>query len=200
MVPPVAEMFDTLGRHASFGMKLIFANLWCFKPLLYALAAAKGGELNAMIRTTCAFTKMEGGAAWNVIPPKVSAGANLRLLNQTPEQAVRELEAKIANPQVKVELALGTTPSPYSRTSGQGWEALEEAILQTWPGVIVSPYLMMAASDSRHYARISDRVYRFSPMEMPAEIRRTIHGHDERIPVKTLMKTVAFYVRLIRKI
>ncbi len=200
MVPPVAEMFDTLGRHASFGMKLIFANLWCFKPLLYTLAKKRGGELNAMIRTTCAFTKMEGGAAWNVIPPKVTAGANLRLLNQTPEQAVRELEAKIANPQVKVELALGTTPSPYSRTSGQGWESLEEAILQTWPGVIVSPYLMMAASDSRHYAKISDRVYRFSPMEMPADIRRTIHGHDERIAVQTLMKTVAFYVRLIQKI
>ena len=200
MVPPVAEMFDTLGRHASFGMKLIFVNLWCFKPLLYALAAVKGGELNAMIRTTCAFTKMEGGAAWNVIPPKVTAGANLRLLNQTPAQAVRELEKKIKNPQVKVEIALGTTPSPYSRTQGQGWEALGQSIRQTWPGVIVSPYLMMAASDSRHYADISDRVYRFSPMEMPAEIRRTIHGHDERIPVKTLVKTVEFYVRLIQKI
>lgn len=200
MVPPVKDLFDTLGRHASFGIKLIFSNLWCFKPLLFALAKQKGGELNAMFRTTVAFTKIEGSKAWNVIPPKVEAGANLRLLNQTPEEAVRELEKKIGNGNIKVSLALGTTPSPYSRSDGEGWEALRESILQTWPGVIVSPYLMMAASDSRHYARISDRVYRFSPMAMPPEIRKTIHGHNERISIETIVKMIAFYLRLIQKI
>jgi len=200
IVPPVKDMFDTLGRHASFGMKLILANLWCFKPILFALGRKKGGELNAMFRTTVAFTKIMGSKSWNVIPPKVEAGANLRLLNQTPEEAVRELEKKIGNDQVKVSLALGTSPSPYSRSDGEGWETLRESILQTWLGVIVSPYLMMAASDSRHYARISDRVYRFSPMVMPPEVRKTIHGHNERISVDTLCKIVAFYLRLIQKI
>ena len=200
MVPPVKDMFDTLGRHATFGMKLILANLWCFKPLLFVLGRKKGGELNAMFRTTVAFTKIEGSKSWNVIPPKVEAGANLRLLNQAPEEAVRELEKKIGNDQVKVSLALGTSPSPYSRSDGEGWETIREAILQTWPGVIVSPYLMMAASDSRYYAHISDRVYRFSPMTMPPEVRRTIHGHNERISVETLCKIVAFYLRLMQKI
>ena len=200
MVPPVADLFNTLGRHASLGMKLIFANLWCFKPLLFMLAKRKGGELNAMVRTTVAFTKIEGSKAWNIIPPKVSAGANLRLLNQTPAVAVRELEQRIGNDEVKVNLVLATEPSPYSVSAGDGWDALKESILQTWPGVVVSPYLMMAASDSRHYARISDRVYRFSPMAMSPEIRKTIHGHNERISIKTLVKIVAFYQRLIRNI
>ena len=200
LVPPVADLFDTLGRHAGFGMRLIFANLWCFKPLLFALAKQKGGELNAMMRTTCAFTKMRGGTAWNVIPPKVSAGANLRLLNHTQEQAVAELKKKIGNDQVQVEVVRGSSPSPYSCCKGETWDTIKETIRQTWPDVIVSPYLMMAASDSRHYAGISDRVYRFSPMEMSSEVRKTIHGHNERIPVKALLKTIAFYIRLIRKL
>lgn len=200
MVPPVAHMFDTLGRHASFGMKLVYANLWCLKPLLFALAKRKGGELNAMMRTTCAFTKMEGGTAWNVIPPKVTAGANLRLLNHTPEQAVRELKKKIGNDQVKVDIIQGTSPLPFSRSDGEGWDTLKEAILQTFPDVLVSPYLMMAASDSRYYARISDRVYRFTPMLMSSEIRSAIHAHNERIPIEALKKIVAFYLRLIQKI
>ena len=200
MVPPVKALFDTLGRHASFGMKLIFANLWCFKPLLYALAKQKGGELNAMVRTTCAFTKMEGGTAWNVIPPKVTAGANMRLLNHTPEEAANELEKKIGNDQVKVDIVLGNSPSRYSLSDGEAWDTLKESILQTWPDVIVSPYLMMAASDSRHYARISDRVYRFSPMVMSGEIRATIHGHNEKISIASLNKMIAFYLRLIQKL
>ncbi|MBN1777889.1 MAG: M20/M25/M40 family metallo-hydrolase [Clostridiales bacterium] len=200
IVPPVADLFDTIGRNASFGMKLIFSNLWCFKSLLFALAKRRGGELNAMMRTTCAFTKMDGGTAWNVIPPKVTAGANLRLLNHTPEEVVRELERKIGNDQVKVEVVLGTHPSRYSRCDGEGWETLKETILQTWPEVIVSPYLMMAASDSRHYARISDRVYRFSPMVISKEIRRTIHGHNERIPIESLKMMISFYLRLLQKI
>lgn len=200
MVPPVSEMFDTIGRHAGFGMRMVFANLWCFRPLLYALAKGKGGELNALMRSTCAFTRMEGGTAWNVIPPKVSAGANLRLLNHTPEQAVEKLKEFIGNDQVKVDVVLGTGPSPYSRSDGTGWDTLKEAILETWPGIIVSPYLLRAATDSRHYTGISDRVYRFTPLFMSLETRKTIHGHNERISVESLLEIVVFYFRLIRKI
>jgi len=75
--------------------------------------------------------------------------------------------------------------------------SLAGAIRETFPGTIVTPYVMMAASDSRHFTRISDCVYRFSPFEMSTAERASLHASNERLRVSTLLRGVDFYTRLI---
>ncbi len=199
--PAVKEMFETLGRHSNFFYRLIFANLWCFAPTLKWLLRRQGGEMNAMIRTTIAPTMMQGSSAFNVMPPKASVGINLRLLGtDTVESAIGYIQDVIDYSQIKLTVAESRNASPFASTKSESWQLVKEAIEATWHDVIVSPYLMMAASDSRHYCEISENVLRFSAMTLSKAERELIHGNDERIKVSALMESVSFYVRLIEKL
>lgn len=197
---PVAEMFDTLGRYSTLLYRMIFANLWCFKGLLDKICRKTGGELNALMRTTAAFTQMSGSKGMNVLPPYAEMIANLRIMcGETTEDAVAYLKKVIADDGVKTEKVYGMDPSNISATEGEAWEMMRTAIGATWTDAIVSPYLMMACSDSRHYGAISDHVYRFSAMALTKEERASIHGNDERIPTEKIIRTVQFYLRLIKQ-
>lgn len=197
---PVAEMFDTLGRHSSFVYRIIFANLWCFGWVLDLMGRKNGGEMNALLRTTVAFTQMSGSKACNVIPPSASMLSNLRLNpNDTVRSALGYVKSVVKDDKIKLSIMDSNEPSRVSSTNCPGWRRVVNACSGTWPDAIVSPYLMVQRSDSRHYGAITDKVYRFSAMALSAEERHTVHGNNERIPVETIKKSVEFFIRVIKQ-
>ena len=199
LTKPVAEMFDTLGRHSTFLYRMIFANLWCFGWVLDLLGRSSGGEMNALLRTTVAFTQMEGSSARNVIPTEAKMVSNMRLNPADSVQgALAYLRSVVKDPQVEITVLESCEPSHISRTDCEGWDRVASAVAQTWQGCIVSPYLMVQCSDSRHWGVISDRVYRFSAMDMTSAERASVHGNNEKIRLETIGKTVEFYIRLMK--
>lgn len=200
LTKPALEMFDTLGRRSTFLYRIIFANLWCFSGVLDTMGKKSGGEFNALMRTTVAFTQMSGSAAPNVIPPSASMVSNIRLNPaDSVDSAVEYIRSVINDPDVKLTVGEHMEPSPISRTDCIGWQRVVNAVSGTWQGCVVAPYLMVQCSDSRHYGDISDRVYRFSAMDLTAEERGSIHGNDEHIRLETAQRAVEFYIRIMRQ-
>ena len=197
---PAAQMFDTLGRYSTPLYRVIFANMWCFGWVIDLLGKKSGGEINALVRTTSAFTQMEGSSARNVIPPEAKMVANMRLNPaDSVASALEYLKKTVNDDNVEITVLESFEPSPVSETDCPAWDKVAYAVANTWKGCVVTPYLMVQCSDSRHYGRLSNHVYRFSAMDMTAEERASIHGNNERIRVEAVAKAVEFYIRLMKQ-
>ena len=136
-----------------------------------------------------------------VIPPEASMVSNIRLNpKDTMETALAYLKKVANDANVEMVCMHGMNPSPISETGCDAWDKVATAVASTWKGCIVSPYLMVQCSDCRHYGRISDKVYRFSAMDLTKEERGTIHGNNEKIRLESVYRATEFFIRLASKL
>jgi carboxypeptidase PM20D1 len=140
------------------------------------------------------------GIKANVLPARAEAVVNFRILpGETPQDVLRHVRAVVDDPAIRVEPVgdVQRPPSAVSDVTSPSYGTLARTIRQVFPDAIVAPALVAGATDSRHYQRLCDAVYRFSPMRVtPADLAR-VHGVDERIGVAAYGRYVRFYVRLI---
>jgi carboxypeptidase PM20D1 len=57
---------------------------------------------------------------------------------------------------------------------------------------------MTATTDSRHYQKLAERIFRFNPVILNPKDLSLIHGHDERISVENFQRGIDFYTSLFR--
>ena len=194
---PVAGLFRKVGPHSPFALRMVFGNMWLFKGLLGRLASVLGGEINAMMRTTVAATMAQGSKQHNVLPNVATANVNVRLLNNVNQQQAQAHFNSVCEKDVTCRFISYQDASPYASTESEAWHKVEKAVGDTWRDAIVSPYLMLAGSDSRRFSRICRDVYKFSAMALSKEERGLIHNDNERIAVEKIDQCVEFFHRLI---
>jgi carboxypeptidase PM20D1 len=170
---------------------------------LFFMAVSGNPDIASLLRTTVAMTQLAGSAADNVMPSEVRAVLNLRLLHPwTVEKALGFIQRAIGDKRVAVRVhGLGTDPVPaapeHAGRTGPGWKEMEAALTAVYPGVPSVVFLMMAATDSRHYQDLAGGIFRFNPHRLtPGELDR-IHGHDERISRENFQRGIEFYSRLL---
>ncbi|MFF1635750.1 M20/M25/M40 family metallo-hydrolase [Leifsonia sp. NPDC058248] len=194
------QMVETLGAHTTGPLRAVFTRARRFKPALVAVLGRVSDETRAIVRTTTAVTQLSGSLAANALPETAHAIVNVRIaVGSSVAETLAHLRRAVRDPLVRIEAVDASEPSPVSPTTGAEWEAVSGSVRSAHPDAVVTPYVMLGASDARHFTAISDAVYRFTPFEMSADERGTLHARNERIHVKTWLRGIGFYAALLRR-
>ena len=142
-------------------------------------------------------TTLRGSPAINVSPTSVVAGLNLRIAVGETTAAATERIRRVVGRDIDVEVADAHEPSPLSPVDDPAFALLERTITAVFDDAVPVPYVMYAATDSRHFTTICHRVYRFAPFRMSGEQREAIHSYDERLGVADFLDGVRWYRALL---
>ncbi len=197
--PTVEEMFRRMAPNMDFGMKLIFANMWLFKPLLVKLLPSISSAGGAMIRTTCAFTTAKGSEGFNVLPQEAYVTANMRFIQHQSTDESIEIISKVAKKyDLDTKVIYADLPCPPVDYKGNAFKLIEAVSAEIYPGVGVSPYCMTGGTDAKYYSKICDNCIRFAPIYINGQQYGSIHGLNENVNQGALPKAVDFYKTVIK--
>jgi carboxypeptidase PM20D1 len=110
---------------------------------------------------------------------------------------VAHIRRAVDDDSIRLEVVDANEPSPVSPSDGPAYDLIARTIAEVFPDAVVTPYVMMAATDSRFFTTICPRVYRFAPFRMSKAQRESIHSYDEHLGVDDLLAGVRWYRRLI---
>jgi carboxypeptidase PM20D1 len=191
-------LFDFIAPEMSFGNRLVFANAWLFSPVIKKILSKKSST-NSGIRTTTAATIFNAGKKENILPHHASATINFRILpGETVDDVVAHVKKVIDDSRVRITLKeSGYNATNVSDVSSSGFRAVSKSIREVFSSVITAPYLVVGATDARHYNKVSKNIFRFLPVVLSNEDLKRIHGINERISVENYKDVIRFYVRLI---
>jgi carboxypeptidase PM20D1 len=133
-----------------------------------------------------------------VIASRASAAVNLRItIGDSVASVVEHIRHAVADDTLRLEVVDANEPSPVSPSDGPAYDLIAGTVEAVFPDAVVTPYVMMAATDARFFAQVCPQVYRFAPFRMTREQRESIHSYDERIGVDDLLAGVDWYRRLL---
>ncbi|HEY1526923.1 MAG TPA: M20/M25/M40 family metallo-hydrolase [Candidatus Angelobacter sp.] len=155
---------------------------------------------NALLRTTCVATRLEGGHANNALPQTAAANVNCRMLPQDSLQNVQNtLKRVLADDRISVNVVGEAVPAPASAINPAIVSKLEALSGKLYGGLPIVPVMDTGASDGK-YLRIGGIPAYGVPGVFEDMDDTRAHGKDERIGVKDFYDGVDFYYEFIKSL
>ena len=155
---------------------------------------------NALLRTTCVATRLDGGHANNALPQTAGANVNCRMLPQDSLANVQStLKRVLADDRISVTIVGQAVPAPASAINPAIVAKLEALSRKLYGGLPVVPVMDTGASDGK-YLRIGGIPTYGVPGVFEDVDDTRAHGKDERIGVKDFYDGVDFYYEFIKSL
>jgi len=153
---------------------------------------------NALLRTTCVATRLEGGHADNALPQTARAVVNCRLLpGDSPVEVRAALTRVLDDPKISVTPIGDANPSEASPLRPDIMGAIEQITNQMWPGIPVIPVMSTGATDGLYLRNAAIPTYGVSGFFEDVDDTRA-HGRDERLGVRQFYEGREFLYRLVK--
>lgn len=199
----VSHFLKTLIPYTGFLTAAFLSNLWLFSGII-KLIFKKSPTSAAMVRTTQAATVMKGSAKDNILPDRAEAIVNIRIIpGDNKESVLARIKHIVRDSNVEINFLdknYASNPVSESDINGHGYKLIKEAVGAVYPEAVIAPFLVTAATDSRHYENITNNIYRFSPMMLTSKDLKTIHGVNESISLENFGKMIHFFMVMMKKL
>jgi acetylornithine deacetylase/succinyl-diaminopimelate desuccinylase-like protein len=155
---------------------------------------------NALLRTTCVATTINGGHADNALPQQATANVNCRILPGEDPNLIKETLIKIFDDKgITVTSKNDANASPPSGLNPDVFKPIEDITQKMWPGVPVVPTMSTGATDGAHLRNAGIPTYGVCGIFADITDVRA-HGKDERIGVKAYYDGQEFLYQVVKEL
>ena len=168
-----------------------------------ARLAARSPFYNALLRTTCVATQLQGGHAENALPQSAQAVVNCRMLPGTdPKDVESTIRRLVADTSIAVESLRESIASPASPIPADVEHVITTAVRSMWGPLPIIPNMETGATDGLFLRNAGLPVYGVSGLFVDPTIvdDNRAHGLNERIGVQAFYDQIEFTYRLLKSL
>ena len=154
-------------------------------------------SFNALFRTTCVATMLDGGHAENALPQRARATVNCRMLPNDPPAEVEKALKRVAGDSVAVTVTYAPVPSEPSPLRTDLMSLLDRLSARHFSGAPVLPTMSLGATDGLYLRNAGIPTYSLSAIaELDGE--SNAHGLNEKVREKSIYDAAAFWNDMVK--
>lgn len=195
----VLQQYEYLASEFPFQVRVALANRWLFSGYMEDTIMQREGS-RVLISTTPSGTELPPHMSKNLL--KDRKGTKVSTWRLRPGDKLADLErhvkTTVADDKVKLQMLDGAYPgSMVAPIDNESFDTLHRTIREVFPNTVLAPSLVVGSTDARHFAGLSERIYRFRPLQLTLKDIRRTRSDDERIAIDDYARMVQFYLRLL---